>query len=417
MGGWPMGTEPEDKFADLRKQAEAALSAQPTNLSALSPDEVQHLFHELEVHQIELQMQNEELRRVQQELEASRDRFVDLYDWAPVGYITLSESGMILETNLTMATMLGVARGDLLRQPVTRFIFGEDQDIFYLHRQQLFATQAPQVCELRMTKDDRSWFWASMKAIPVQDSEGRAVCRAVVGDITARRQAEQQLKAALAGKERLLKETYHRVRNNLTSLSYLIDIQAETVQDPASLELLSEFQGRLHAMSLVHKSLYQTQDQGPIDFGSYLEELCQHLFYYLTSGRDISLREKIENALLDADRAIHCGMIVNELVTNAFKHAFLDGDAEEHEIRVVFGKCKKLCELVVSDNGVGLPPNLDWRTTESLGLQLVRLWATRQLRGTLDVVTRSSPGATSQTGTTFTIRFPCNETTEVNGSD
>ena len=95
------------------------------------------MLHELRVHQIELEMQNEELRRTQAELEASRARYFDLYDLAPVGYFTLSEKGLILEANLTAATLLGVARGDLVKQPLPRFILPEDQDIYYLHRKQL----------------------------------------------------------------------------------------------------------------------------------------------------------------------------------------------------------------------------------------------------------------------------------------
>ena len=115
----------------------------PENLDALSPETTRLLLHELRVHQIELEMQNEELRRAQEELEASRARYFDLYDLAPVGYFTLSETGMILEANLTAATLLGVARGALVKQPLSHFIFREDQDIYYRHRRQLLETGAP----------------------------------------------------------------------------------------------------------------------------------------------------------------------------------------------------------------------------------------------------------------------------------
>ena len=135
-----------------RRKRPAADEAQTQE--TLSPEEAGRLLHELQVHQIELEMQNEELRRAQGELEASRARYFDLYDLAPVGYFTLSEQGLILEANLTAAAMLGVGRGDLVKQPFTRFILPEDQDIYYRHRKQLFETGSPQVCDLRMLRAD-----------------------------------------------------------------------------------------------------------------------------------------------------------------------------------------------------------------------------------------------------------------------
>ena len=113
------------------------------------------LIHELRVHQIELKMQNEELRRIQGELEKTRDRYSHLYDFAPVGYFTVSEKGIIEEANLTIAAMLGVERSALIGKPFTHFILKEDQDIFYKHRQQLLETEEPQSCELRLGEKGR----------------------------------------------------------------------------------------------------------------------------------------------------------------------------------------------------------------------------------------------------------------------
>ena len=119
------------------------------------------MLHELRVHQIELEMQNEELRRAQAELGAARARYFDLYDLAPVGYVTVSEKGLILEANLTAATLLGVARGSLIKRPMSKFILKEDHDIYYLHRKKLFETREPQECELRMGKEDGTVFWGA----------------------------------------------------------------------------------------------------------------------------------------------------------------------------------------------------------------------------------------------------------------
>ena len=142
-----------DKAADLRLRAEDKAKGAETEIQeSLSPDDARRVFHELRVHQIELEMQNEELRRTQVELEAAWVRYFDLYDLAPVGYFTFSEQGLILQANLTAATLLGVARGDLVKLPVSRFILREDQDTFYRHRRKLFETGKPQACELRLVR-------------------------------------------------------------------------------------------------------------------------------------------------------------------------------------------------------------------------------------------------------------------------
>ncbi len=170
---------------------------QPADLDKIAPEEAKRLLHELHVHQIELEMQNEELRRAQQELEASRTKYFDLYDLAPVGYVTLSEKGLILEANLTAANLLGVERGQLLQQPLTRFIVSEDQDICYRHRKQLFETRAPQACELRMMRKDGAQVWVRIEAIVVPGSGEEALCRAMLSSISERKQAEQEYKTIL----------------------------------------------------------------------------------------------------------------------------------------------------------------------------------------------------------------------------
>ncbi len=181
--------------ADLRRRAEKKARAdEDKTLDTLSPEEARQVLHELRVHQIELEMQNEELRRAQVEIEVSRARYFDLYDLAPVGYITLGEKGLILEANLTVATLLGVARGDLVKQPFPRFIRPEHQDIYYRHGKQLFETGAPQVCELQMLRADAAPFWARLEAITAQDADGVSVCRVVVSDITNRKKAEATIR-------------------------------------------------------------------------------------------------------------------------------------------------------------------------------------------------------------------------------
>jgi PAS domain S-box-containing protein len=159
-----------------------------------SPEDTRRLLHELRVHQIELQMQNEELCLAQVKLEEARARYFDLYDLAPVGYCCVSEHGLILEANLTAATLLGVARRDLVAQPITRFIASDDADSYYLHRKQLIKTGTPQEWDLRMVTRDGTPLWAYMHITAAQGEGGAPVHRIVMSDITARKQAEEALR-------------------------------------------------------------------------------------------------------------------------------------------------------------------------------------------------------------------------------
>ncbi len=145
------------------------------------------------LHQIELEMQNEELRRAHKALDVSHARYLDLYDFAPVGYIIVSEQGLILEANLTVATLLGKPRSALVKQPIDRFIHKEDQDVYYLHRKRLLATDGPQVCEIRMVKSDNSIFWSYLTATLSHDDDGVSICRIVLSNITERKKVENEL--------------------------------------------------------------------------------------------------------------------------------------------------------------------------------------------------------------------------------
>src|ERR1017187_2375662 len=204
---------------DLRRRAEEkARTDEAQAQKPLSPKESGRLLHELQVHQIELEMQNEELRRAQGELEAARARYFDLFDLAPVGYFTLSEQGLILEVNLTGAGLLGVERRDLVKKLLTRFILPEDQDIYYRHRKQLFETGTPQVYDLRILRADATPFWARLETTEAQDADGAPVCRAVMSDITSRKQAEEKLAELDRRKDQFLAMLSHELRNPLAPI-------------------------------------------------------------------------------------------------------------------------------------------------------------------------------------------------------
>lgn len=195
-------------WQSLRQQAETSLLGKaelwPENLADLTPAAVQEMLHELQVHQIELEMQNEELRQSHLELDAARTRYFDLYDLAPVGYCSVSEAGLIIEANLTAAKLLGLPRSVLVKQPFSRFVVKEDQDDYYLCRKHLLDTGMLQTCEFRMVRNDGTPFWAHLEATSGYEAGDTPVVRIVISDISKRKRAEQAQVASEAFKLAIL---------------------------------------------------------------------------------------------------------------------------------------------------------------------------------------------------------------------
>ena len=179
--------------AELRMRAEAMATQGPDGLEDLSQEQIRLILHELRVHQIELEMQNEELRRTQVEVAAARARYFDLYDLAPVGYCSISEKGLILESNFTAATLLGITRGALVNQLFTRFIFAADADVYYLYRRNLFKTNGNNACDLRMVRQKGDIFWARLNSSAAQEVDGQQVTRLALSDISEQKGAEAKL--------------------------------------------------------------------------------------------------------------------------------------------------------------------------------------------------------------------------------
>ncbi len=165
----------EQKFAILRQHAEDMISHQAKEGQQTPPVDIRSLVHELEVHQIELEMQNEELVQTQVDLERSRDRYIDLYDFAPVGYLTLSEKGIILEANLTATNLLGTERKKLVRQRLSSFVFSEDQNAFYFFSKQVFESQTQLAGEVRLIQARRGGepIYVLLEGITTQGEGGR----------------------------------------------------------------------------------------------------------------------------------------------------------------------------------------------------------------------------------------------------
>ena len=189
----------QDKLSELRTQAETALQGKGfdvPDVSALSTEKIQELVHELHVHQIELDIQNEDLRQAQIKLEELKDKYVDLYDFAPAGYMTLNDKGLILEANLTAVRLLGVERTSLIKMFLSRFVCQEFVNPYYLYLKQVFESQSMQTCEIKLTRKDGTVFYAQLESVAVQDESGQfRRCRTILTDITEHKVAEDALKA------------------------------------------------------------------------------------------------------------------------------------------------------------------------------------------------------------------------------
>jgi PAS domain S-box-containing protein len=220
---------------------------------------------------------------------------------------------------------------------------------------------------------------------------------AVFEEITARKHAEELIKKSLTEKEVLLKEVHHRVKNNLQVVNSMLNLQSNYIDDKKMKGIFMESQDRIRSMALVHEQLYQSKDLSSINVAYYLKSLKKNLFNtYKFATSLVQCNADIEEIKLNIDTAIPLGIIMNELCTNALKHAFQEGT--RGELKVEFKHVgSDNCLLLVSDNGVGLPKDLDITNTESMGFLLIKSMI-EQLNGSLQIEQGQ--------GTTFKITFP-----------
>ncbi len=215
-------------------------------------------------------------------------------------------------------------------------------------------------------------------------------------ELVQKQKAQVKLRNALAEKEVLLKEVHHRVKNNLQIVSSLLQLQSQTLKDPEVIKVLRESQNRIESISLIHKNLYTSPNIGQIDVADYIHNLAASLLisYQIWPGK-ISLETDIDSVSLNVDQAIACGLVINELISNALKHAFPNQQAGT--ISITLRNIGNSIEMTIRDDGIGLPDNLDWMNTDSLGLSLVYDLVTEQLEGEITLERNH--------GTVFKIQF------------
>ncbi len=366
--------------------------------------EEQELFKEMAeelafaLHSIEVE---EKHKQVEEEIRKERDKLQKYLDVAGVIIVTLNKQGEITLMNRKGHEILGYAKRELIgknwfdtcipervrskiRKIFQQTIAGNVQDFEYYENPVL-------------TRSGKERIIAWHNAI-LTDKSGNPIGTLSSGeDITRRKQAEEQIKASLKEKEVLLREIHHRVKNNMQIISSLLRLQSRYTKDKQILDIFKASQNRIETMAFIHEKLYQSQDLARVDFTDYVNTLTRNLFTtYGVSTARIKLNIDIKNVSLPLDNAIPCGLIINELVSNSLKHAFPPDKEGEIKIALHLSNGNKW-QLIVSDNGVGIPEDIDFRNTKSLGLHLVTILAEDQLRGEINL--------NRTEGTEFKIKF------------
>jgi PAS domain S-box-containing protein len=254
--------------------------------------------------------------------------------------------------------------------------------------------------EATQARKDGTRFTADVSSRVLKDENGRVTGYVSINrDITSRKQAEERMKSLLKEKELLVREVHHRVKNNFAVVSSLLGLQSQQIEDEAIQAMFMKSHDRIRSMSLIHERLYQSQELTHINLSEYIRTLVTDLYEsYETDPAKVSLIIEAEDVTLNLDQAIPCGLIVNELISNALKYGFPSGWKGEGRVEVTLRRIEKnQIELAVKDNGVGLPIDFDLQKTKSLGLKIINLLAEDQLGGKLRVV--------KDAGTNFIVRF------------
>jgi len=236
---------------------------------------------------------------------------------------------------------------------------------------------------------------ATNQQLEASEQQLRAANQQLQAEVAERKRAEEKIKASLKEKEVLLKEIHHRVKNNMQLISSILNLQSKYIEDKQALKMFKNGQSRIGSMALVHEKLYESEDLANIDFAEYIRSTIRYLFSLHKISEAVRPNIDIEDIFLDVNTAIPCGLIINELVSNALKYAFPGGREGGIYVGLYLDKDDKFT-LTIKDNGIGFPEELDFRKTESLGMQLV-IMLVEQLEGTIELERKK--------GTTFTITF------------
>ncbi|MGE3499296.1 MAG: histidine kinase dimerization/phosphoacceptor domain -containing protein [Candidatus Binatia bacterium] len=337
-------------------------------------------------------------------------RYRSLVEQIPAVTFTAALSGDEIEFYVSphIEALLGFSQQEWLSDPFLWYkqLHADDRELCNREFARGCRTRGPFRAEFRALTRAGEVVWVRGEARVVRDDAGHPLfIQGVAYDITESKRAEEalrataeQIKASLAEKEVLLREIHHRVKNNLQVISSLLKLQSSHVEDRAALELFNDSRHRIQSMALVHEKLYQSRNLSRVDFGDYVQNLTALLFRsYGARVASIELEIIVGHLFLSIDTAVPLGLIINELVSNCIKYAFPGG--RRGRVRLELKPCadEGRAEVLVADDGVGFPADIDFRETETLGMQLVRA-LTHQIGGSVEL--------RCDGGTEFSIRFP-----------
>ena len=309
-------------------------------------------------------------------------------------------NGNVQYTAPSIKRILGYEIEERIGRPTFEIVHPEDIENVMAIFANAIATSTPGKAEYRVKHADGHYIWVEAIGDFVFDDNGQAVGGILnIRDITDRMLAKEKIAASLREKETMLKEIHHRVKNNLQVISSLLGLQSSYLQDEESRAIFQESQERVRVMADIHTMLYQSADLARVDFGGFFRDLAGHLQQsYGLSGSSIEIHADMADVSLPIGTSIPCGLILNELLSNALKHAFPEG--REGRVTVSMKTARDRFVLKVQDNGIGFPAATDFQHPQSLGLELVKLLV-EQINGTIDLRIRG--------GTTFTITFPATD--------
>ncbi len=329
----------------------------------------------------------------------TEEKYRSLFENASDAVIMVDLEDNVTSWNISAERMFGWTAGEAIGKKNTQLIVPgdllQDKDLFIYQARSGKSVSGIETVRIRK---DGTRLEVSLTISPIRDANQNVIgYSSIIRDISERKRTEDQIKQSLKEKEILLREIHHRVKNNMQIISSLLRLQSGYIREEKYLEMFMESQNRIMSMSLIHEKIYQSNDFSRIDFKDYVTDMVDGLFqaYGFDDGR-IALGIDAEDALLNINSAIPCGLIINELVTNSLKYAFPDGRGGEIKIALHRTGGAEI-ELIVDDNGIGFPADKDFLKTESLGLQLVTLLVNTQLEGEINL-DRSK-------GTEFKIKF------------
>jgi PAS domain S-box-containing protein len=331
------------------------------------------------------------LQSMESELQQAKEQLRAVLDAMPGFVAWINSEGKYLGVNQYMADAFNLSTDRFIGQELGFLKNSPNLAEFMAHFIAGSVQTSSQVVEAQINGSTRNYLVAAQKYC--QNS-----LAVIVGiDITKHKEAEAQIQASLREKEVLLQEVHHRVKNNLQVISSLLDLQSQQIEEQATLEIFRESQNRVKSMALVHEKLYKSKDFARINFAEYTESLTSYLLRAYQLNRDnIALELNIDEVTLNIDTAIPCGLIVNELVSNSIKHAFPNNQLGTVRITMFADETHNF-NLIVEDNGVGFPPNWNFKQSQSLGIQLVHV-LTKQIKGKLEL--------DHSLGSRFHVSFP-----------